>query len=109
MTRVQSAGNGSCYLAIAYAGQVRLYRTDDNGGLNFTELASANVDVSVAPRLLRLESQGATHRVYFNGTLLVTYTDPNNTYTTGQPGPADAIFGGPTVRILTFDAGTLTP
>ncbi len=31
MTRIQGAGNGSGYLAIAYAGEVRLYRTDDSG------------------------------------------------------------------------------
>ena len=51
MTRVQGPANGSGYLAIAYAGQVLLYRTDDNGSLSFTLLASANADVSVAPRL----------------------------------------------------------
>ena len=107
MTRVQSASKGSGYLAIAYAGQVRLYRTDDTGGLNFTLLASANASVAAAPRRLRLESQGSTHRVYFNGTLLITYTDPANVYTSGQPGIADAVFGGPTVRILTFSGGTL--
>ena len=28
-TRIQGAGNGSGYLAIVYAGEVRLYRTDD--------------------------------------------------------------------------------
>jgi|GEM_PF-5835586 len=108
MTRVQGASNGSGYLAIAYSGQVRLYRTDDKGGLNFTQLASANVNVGTAPRDLRLESQGATHRVYFNGTLMLTYTDPNNVYTTGQPGIADAVFGGPTVKILSFSGGALT-
>ena len=63
---------------------------DDNGGLNWNGLASANVDVSVAPRDLRLESQGNTHRVIFNGVVLITYTDPNNVYTSGQPGIAAA-------------------
>ena len=106
MTRVQSVSNGSGYLAIAYSGQVRLYRTDDNGALNFPLLASANVDVSVAPRLLRLESQGSTHRVYFNGVLMLSYSD--SVYTTGQPGIADSVFGGPTVKILTFSGGALT-
>jgi sugar lactone lactonase YvrE len=108
MTRIQGPTNGSCYLAIAFAGEVQLYRTDDNGGLSFTGLATANVDVSVAPRLLRLESRGATHRVYFNGTLLIAYTDPNNVYTSGQPGIAAAVFGGPTVKILSFTGGALT-
>jgi hypothetical protein len=108
MTRVQSTANGSGYLAIAYSEQVRLYRTDDNGALNFTLLASANVDVSAAPRLLRLESQGTTHRVYFNGVLMFSYTDSSNVYTTGQPGIAASIFGGPTVKILTFSGGALT-
>ena len=70
-TRVQGANNGSCYLAIAYAGGVWLYRTDDSGSLSFTQLASANVDITVVPRRLRLESQGANHRVYFNGALLI--------------------------------------
>jgi glucose/arabinose dehydrogenase len=105
LTRVQSAGNGSGYLAIAYAGQVRLYRADDNGSLNFPSLASANVNVGTAPRRLRLESQGNVHRIYFNGTLMLTYTD--STYTSGQPGIADSVFGGPTVRILSFAGGTL--
>ena len=105
LTRVQSAGNGSGYLAIAYAGQVRLYRADDNGSLNFPFLASANVNVGTAPRRLRLESQGNVHQIYFNGTLMLTYTD--STYTSGQPGIADSVFGGPTVRILSFAGGTL--
>ena len=35
MTRMQGSTNGSGYLAFAYAGQVRLYRVDDNGGLNW--------------------------------------------------------------------------
>jgi len=106
MTRMQGTGNGSGYLAIAYAGQVRLYRTDDVGSLNFIQLSAVNVDVSVAPRRLRLESQGTTHRVYFNGTLMLTYTD--STYTTGQPGITAAIFGSPTVKILSFTGGVLT-
>src|SRR5262249_46622591 len=84
-------------------GQVMLYRTDDNGSLNFTLLASANVDVSVAPRRLRLESQGSTHRVIFNGLLLISYTDPGNVYTAGQPAIAISTFA----NILTFSGGTL--
>jgi hypothetical protein len=103
MTRIQGATNGSGYLAIAYSGQVKLYRTDDNGSLNFALLASANVDVSVAPRRLRLESQGSTHRVIFNGSLLISYTDPGNVYTAGQPGIAISTFA----NILTFSGGDL--
>jgi len=106
LTRVQSAGNGSGYLAIAYAGQVRLYRADDNGSLNFPFLASANVNVGTAPRRLRLESQGNVHRIYFNGTLMLTFSD--STYTSGQPGIADSVFGGPTVKILSFSGGGLS-
>ncbi len=108
MTRMQGPGNGSGYLAIAYAGQVILYRTDDQGSLGFAGLVAANTDVSVAPRRLRLESQGNTHRVYFNGALMITYTDPANTYSSGQPGIAAAIFGGPTVKILSFSGGALS-
>jgi hypothetical protein len=105
-TRVQSASNGSCYLAIAYGGEVRLYRTDDNGGLNYTLLAAAGTDISAALRRLRLESQGNTHRVYFNGTLRLTYTATTGTvYPSGQPGIAAALFGGPQVKILTFEGG----
>ena len=106
MTRVQGTGNGSGYLAIAYAGQVRLYRADDTGSLDFTMLALADTDVSVAPRRLRLESQGTTHRVYFNGVQMLSYTEVR--YTTGQPGMADAVFGGPTVKTLSFSAGVIT-
>jgi hypothetical protein len=105
MTRVQGAANGSGYLAIAYAGQVRLYRTDDNGGLNFVLLASANADLGAARRQLRLESQGANHVVYLNDVLMLSYTD--STYTTGQPGIAAAFSGGTTVRILSFTGGAL--
>ncbi len=107
MTRVQGPANGSGYLAIAYAGQVRLYRTDDNGTLNFVLLASANADLGAAPRRLHLESQGANHRVYFNGVLMLSYTDSGNVYTTGQPGIAAAFSGGTTVRMLTFTGGAL--
>jgi hypothetical protein len=104
-TRIQGPSNGSGYLAIAYAGQVRLYRADDSGSLNFTLLASANVNVGTAPRRLRLESQGTTHRVYFNGTLMFSYNE--SSYGAGQPGIAASIFGGPTVRILSFVGGGL--
>jgi hypothetical protein len=43
--------------------------------------------------------------VYFNGVLVITHTD--TTYTTGQPGITAAVFGGPTVKILSFAGGTL--
>ena len=42
---------------------------------------------------LRLESQDANHRFYFNGVLMLSYID--SVYTTGQPGVADSVFGGP--------------
>ena len=103
MTRMQGPGNGSGYLAFAYSGQVMLYRVDDNGSLGWNGLASANVDVSVAPRDLRLESQGNNHRVIFNGQLLISYTDSNNVYTSGQPGIAAATFS----YILSFTGGVL--
>jgi hypothetical protein len=38
---------------------------------------------------------------------MITYTDTSNAYTTGQPGIVDAIFGGPTVKILSFTGGSL--
>ena len=103
MTRMQGPANGSGYLAFAYSGQVMLYRVDDTGSLGWNFLTSASVDVSVAPRDLRLESQGSTHRVYFNGALLITYTDSNNVYTAGQPGIAVATFS----TILSFSGGSL--
>ena len=103
MTRMQGPANGSGYLAIAWGGTVRLYRVDDNGGLNWNMLATANVDISVAPRDLRLESQGNTHRVIFNGAVQITYTDTNNVYSSGQPGIAAATFS----MIQSFNGGTL--
>ena len=106
-TRVQSATNGSGYLAIAYAGEVRLYRTDDSGALNFPLLDSATVDVSVAPRRLRLESQGNTHRVYFNGVQVISHAASGTIYSGGQPGIAASVFGGPQVKILSFEGGSL--
>jgi hypothetical protein len=107
-TRTQGPANGSGYLAIAYAGEVRLYRTDDAGSLNFTLLASAGAALGTAPRRLRLESQGNTHRVYFNGVQLITHTATGTVYTSGQPGVAAAIFGGPTIKILSFSGGAIT-
>jgi hypothetical protein len=106
-TRIQGAGNGSGYLAIAYAGEVRLYRTDDAGGLNFVLLASASADIGTAPRRLRLESEGNTHRVYFNGVLMITHVATGTIYATGQPGIAASVFGGPQVKILSFEGGSL--
>ena len=107
LTRIQGSSNGSGYLAIAYAGEVRLYRADDTGSVNYTLLASASAAVGTAPRRLRLESQGNNHRVYFNGVLLINHTASGTVYTTGQPGVAAAIFGGVTVKILSFTAGGL--
>ncbi len=106
-TRVQSASNGSCYLAIAYNGQVLLFRTDDTGSLNWTQLAGASVDITAAPRDLRLESQGANHRVYFNGVQLINYTESAPVYTTGQPGVA-VYENASTAKILTFTGGSLS-
>jgi hypothetical protein len=104
-TRVQGAGDGSCYLAIVYAGEVRLYRTNDSGGLSFTMLAAAAVNIGAAPRRLRLESVGNTHRVYFNGTQVINHNAA--TFATGQPGIAASVFGGPQVKILSFESGTV--
>jgi hypothetical protein len=78
---------------------------DDNGGLNFSLLASQTASVGTAPRDLRLESQGTTHKVYFNGVLAITFTDTK--YTNGQPGISASVFGGPTMKILSFTGGTL--
>ena len=108
-TRVQGAANGSGYLAIAFAGEVRLYRTDDSGALSFSLLDSVTVDVSVAPRRLRLESQGNTHRVYFNGAQVISHVASGTIYSSGQPGIAASVFGGPQVKILSFEGGSLGP
>ena len=105
MTRIQGATSGSGYLAIANSGEVYLYRVDDGGSLGFTWLGDTSAPIGTAPRRLRLESQGSTHRVYFNGTLLITATD--SLYSIGQPGIAAAVEGGPTVKILTFTGGAL--
>jgi len=104
-TRVQGPRNGSGYLAIAYAGEVRLYRTDDSGSLNFALLASASAPIGTAPMRLRLESQGSNHRVYFNGVQLIDFTE--TLYIKGQPGIAASVFGGPTVQILSFAGGAI--
>ena len=106
-TRTQGAGNGSGYLAIVYAGEVRLYRTDDTGSLSFTLLASATAAIGNPPRRLRLESEGNTHRVYFNGAQLITHNATGTVYPSGQPGVAASVFGGPQVKILSFEGGAL--
>jgi hypothetical protein len=54
-TRLQGAANGSGYLAIAFAGEIRLYRADDSGSLNFALLASSSAAVGAAPRRLPRE------------------------------------------------------
>ena len=87
-------------------GAVLLYRTDDTGTLNWTQLATANLDITVAPRDLRLESQGATHRVYFNGVELISYTESTQVYTAGQPGIA-VYQNASTAKILTFTGAWL--
>ena len=104
MTRVQGASNGSGYLAIAYAGQVRLYRTDDTGGLNFTLLAAANASVGTAP-----DGCGWSRRAVRTGVLQRRAVDQlqRRRYAVGQPGIAVAIFGGPTMKILTFAGGSI--
>ena len=107
VTRIQGASNGSGYLAIAYAGEVRLYRSDDNGGLSFTLLASASAAIGNAPRRLRLESEGNVHRVYFNGTQVIVHAATGTVYAAGQPGIAASVFGGPQVKILSFEGGSL--
>jgi hypothetical protein len=107
MTRVQGSGNGSGYLAIVYAGQVQLYRTDDSGSLNFTQLATATVGIGTAPRRLRLESEGNTHRVHFNGALMISHNATGIVYAGGQPGIAASVFGGPQVKIQSFEGGNL--
>ena len=106
-TRVQGAGNGSGYLAIAYAGEVRLYRADVSGDLTFTLLASASASIGTAPRQLRLESQGNNHKVYFNGNQFINHDASGTLYSNGQPGIAASVFGGPQVKILTFTGGNL--
>jgi hypothetical protein len=107
-TRVQGAGNGSCYLAIVYAGQAQLYRTDDDGSLHFTLLASASTDNGAAPRRLRLESQGNNHRVYLNGVQVISHTASGTLYTNGQPGIAAAVLNSsPSVKIFSFEGGEL--
>jgi hypothetical protein len=106
-TRVQSGGDGSGYLAIAFNGEVQLYRADDMGSLNFTLLASAAAPIGNAPRRLRLESEGDTHRVYFNGVLLITHQATGIVYGAGQPAIAASVFGGPQVKILSYEGGTL--
>lgn len=104
-TRIQGPTNGSCYLAFAYNGQVQFWRADDFGGLSWTKLASANAAVGMAPRRLRLVSQGSTHQVYFNGALILTYTATSGpVYTTGQPGIA---ISGTAAKILSFTGGAL--
>ena len=105
MTRMQGATNGSGYLAFVYNETVYLYRVDDygNGSLAWNYLEAVSANVGTAPRDLRLQSQGNTHTVILNGTVMITYTDPNNTYSSGQPGIAAATFSS----IVTFSGGNL--
>ena len=88
-------------------GEVRLYRADDSGALNFTQLASASANLGTAPRRLRLESEGNNHRVYFNGTQVINHNASGTVYSSGQPGIAASVFGGPQVRILSFEGGNI--
>lgn len=103
-TRMQS-GTPRVYLAIAYDNEVRLYVVMPDVGLTFTLLTSASASIGTAPRRLRLESEGTTHRVYFNGELKITYTD--STYSSGKIGIAASTFGGPEVKIQSYEGGDL--
>ena len=92
-TRMQGATNGSGYLAIAYGGEIRLYRADDTGTLSFTLLASVAVDV------LLDAAAAAVQRFNHNA--------GGTVYSSGQPGIAASVFGGPQVKILSFEAGDI--
>ena len=100
MTRVQGPANGSGYLAIAYAGEVRLYRTDDTGALNFTLLASASARWGQ-----RRGSCGWNRKERPTGCIStasgIGYT-ANETVHDGAAGDSGSVFGGPTVKILSF-------
>jgi hypothetical protein len=75
--------------------------------LNFTLLAAATASTGSAPRRLRLESEVSVHRVYFNDVLAITHNASGTVYTTGQPGIAASVFGGPQVKVLFFAAGDI--
>jgi len=63
-TRIQGARNASCYLAFAYDDQVQL-RADDSDSLSWTQLASANTPVGVAPAaadIARVDPSGLLQR-----------------------------------------------
>ena len=83
-----------------------LYRTDDSGGLNFTLLASASANIGTPPRRLRLESEGNTHRVFFNGAQVITTSPPGPTrpVSPASPLPSSA---ARQVKILSFEGGSL--
>ena len=49
--------------------------------------------------------RGEHHRVYFNGTQVISHDATG--YPAGQPGIAASVFGGPQVKILSFEGGGL--
>jgi hypothetical protein len=45
--------------------------------------------------------------VYFNGTQVINVTASGTVYSSGQPGIAASVFGGPQVKILSFAGGDI--
>jgi hypothetical protein len=45
--------------------------------------------------------------VYFNGALVITHNASGTVYTAGQPGLAASVFGGPQVKVVSFQGGNL--
>ena len=106
---MQGPTNGSGYLAIVYAGQVRLYRIDDTGSMSYTLLRY----LQTPPLALRLCNFGWSRKVR-----TIEYTSTGSSISTcrryrlcGRSARRDpsSYYGGPTVLILSFTGGAIPP
>lgn len=88
MTRIQGtgAGAGDCYVLEDNGGtsELKFYRVDDTGSLTYTQIGAAFSITPSLPDDMRVESDGSTHTIKFNGSSLGTRSDA--TYSGGQPG-----------------------
>lgn len=77
-----SGATGTGYVVTATGANITLYRW--NGNESYTSIAALGGSVTTGD-VVRLESEGTTHRVYKNGTQ-VGSDQTNATYTTGSAG-----------------------
>lgn len=73
-----NATDGDCYQGVAIndaSDALRIYRVDDTGSLSFVQLGSDVVETAAVSDVIRLESDGTTHRFKRNDVEKLSQTD----------------------------------